>query len=636
MLPDTPGVERDVARELIGQVVAERYAIEALLGTGGMGVVYRARHVHMRKTVALKVLHREMTYLPEVVARFEREAVAAAHISHPNVTAATDFGRLEDGSFYLVLEYVAGRSLRDLLAHHGRLPPARATHIARQIAEALDAAHAAGVVHRDLKPDNVMLVERGEDADFVKVLDFGIAKLSRADTSGAPALTQLGSVFGTPEYMSPEQAMGTPVDHRSDLYALGIIFYEMLAGATPFAHEDSMAVLTRHMTQPPPPLASDVPAALAATVLALLGKRPHERPESAARVAADLALHEGTLGGPSAGGPPPSSWAMVPPSSLPLGGAALSAPAMTSPAATAADRPLSPSTFPLPRTLEEAKALLRQELVVGSLRVPVPWALASLGGAMLVTFVLVAVLVAAPGRRPPAPTTAPVPSDSAPLVSAPPPATTTTEEERDQARKAVATVERKAVYERTDEDWVVLGGAHFALGAYADCVSAYRNAISKRRALATDPTVLAHLRRAAADEDAANKVITLAETTLLRHGTGVDLLFQIWLDTRDDAATQPIAERCLKKLVILSRRGSEAVRIAVELNTTERCDKLLDAVTRAATDADARALPRLRELERRDGCGGRDCFPCLRDGDVLARAVRRATQRPAPTFDAPP
>src|SRR5690606_8292067 len=192
-----------------------------LLGEGGMGQVYRAQHVHMRKTVAIKVLHRELTMQPEIVARFEREAVAAARIEHPHVAAATDFGQLPDGSFYLVLEFIEGRSLTALWAEHGRLPPARALAIARQVCDALDAAHSAGIVHRDLKPDNVMLLAREGDADFVKVLDFGIAKLQSDDTSGQPALTKAGTVFGTPEYMAPEQAQGAGVDARSDLYTLG-------------------------------------------------------------------------------------------------------------------------------------------------------------------------------------------------------------------------------------------------------------------------------------------------------------------------------------------------------------------------------------------------------------------------------
>src|SRR6202012_136866 len=152
------------------------YRLERLIGEGGMGAVYQAEHTHMRKRMAVKVLHAEMSRLPEVVARFEREAMAAAHIEHPNVAAATDFGKLEDGSFFLVLEYVEGRSLREAIAE-GRLELGRALSIARQMASALGRAHSIGIVHRDLKPENIMLVARDGEADFVKVLDFGIAKV---------------------------------------------------------------------------------------------------------------------------------------------------------------------------------------------------------------------------------------------------------------------------------------------------------------------------------------------------------------------------------------------------------------------------------------------------------------------------
>ncbi|MFC1642226.1 serine/threonine-protein kinase [Myxococcota bacterium] len=233
---------------LIGTVLAGRYRLAQLLGAGGMGSVYRAEHVHMRKAVAIKVLHRDMTALPEMVARFEREAIASARIEHPNVAGATDFGQLDDGSFFLVLEFVEGQSLRWVLEREGPLPPPRAAEIARQIASALAAAHGAHIVHRDLKPENVMLVSRGDGVDWIKVLDFGIAKVTVEELRDQPALTQYGSVFGTPEYMAPEQALGQTVDHRADLYALGIVLYEMLQARTPFADDDLVAVLTRQMT----------------------------------------------------------------------------------------------------------------------------------------------------------------------------------------------------------------------------------------------------------------------------------------------------------------------------------------------------------------------------------------------------
>ncbi len=205
---------------LIGTLVGERYLVERLIGLGGMGAVYCAEHVHMRKTVALKVLHREMTVLPEVVARFEQEAIAAARVEHPNVVQAKDFGRLENGAFYLVLEYVEGRILHEAMKEP--MPLDRVLSVSGQIAEALEAAHQQRIVHRDLKPDNVMLVERPGEPELVKVLDFGIAKVSVRDRGKIDRpITQMGTVFGTPEYMSPEQAAGQSVDHRGDIYGLG-------------------------------------------------------------------------------------------------------------------------------------------------------------------------------------------------------------------------------------------------------------------------------------------------------------------------------------------------------------------------------------------------------------------------------
>ena len=220
----------------VGDVVAERYGIEAVLGEGGMGVVYRVLHMHLRKLYALKVLLPEWSSTPEVVTRFEREAIAAGRIQSPHVVAAIDFGRLADGSFFLVMEYVDGLTLRSVL-DAGALEPARALRILKGIVTALDAAHSTGIVHRDVKPENVMLVERDGQPDFVKVLDFGIAKtdgLGCGGPGGSTALTKAGAIIGTLEYMAPEQALGQPVDARSDLYSAGVILFEMLTGQCPF------------------------------------------------------------------------------------------------------------------------------------------------------------------------------------------------------------------------------------------------------------------------------------------------------------------------------------------------------------------------------------------------------------------
>jgi serine/threonine-protein kinase len=273
----------------IGTVLADRYRIDSLLGEGAMGKVYAAEHVMMHKRLAVKVLHRELTVVPELVARFEREAMAAANVDHPNIASATDFGKLEDESVFIALELVEGVCLRDAIAK-GPIPLRRALHIVRQIAAALGAAHALSIVHRDLKPENVMLVERNGDPDFVKVLDFGVAKVPIGDPSGGPgAITRVGTVFGTPEYIPPEQALGQPSDGRADLYSLGVMLFEMLTGVRPFTSTSKVSLVGMHLSEPAPRLRDRapglaVPESVETLVARLLKKSPQDRPESAFEV----------------------------------------------------------------------------------------------------------------------------------------------------------------------------------------------------------------------------------------------------------------------------------------------------------------------------------------------------------------
>jgi serine/threonine-protein kinase len=235
-----------------GRVVNGKFRVEALVGQGGMGRVYRARHLTLDRPVVLKMLHAAYSSDPQVVQRFQREARAASRLDHPNSIAVLDFGEAEDGTLFMAMEYLAGRDLARIVAEEFPLGEARIVRIGEQILSALAEAHAQGIIHRDLKPENVMVEPRRGERDFVKVLDFGIAKIT-APGSNEPKLTQAGLVCGTPEYMSPEQARGAELDARTDLYSTGVILYQMLTGELPFSSDTPVGFLTKHLSELPVP-----------------------------------------------------------------------------------------------------------------------------------------------------------------------------------------------------------------------------------------------------------------------------------------------------------------------------------------------------------------------------------------------
>ena len=244
---------KSASADLVGQVVAERYHIIKKLGEGGMGAVYLGEHVKMGRKSAIKVMAAAMSQDPDAISRFNREASNASRISHPNVCQIYDFGETPEGLIYLAMEYIEGQALKDLIEKEGALSPPRAASILRQSADALQAAHDLGIVHRDIKPDNIMVVQGRDNTDIVKVVDFGIARAVGGDESGQK-VTKTGLVVGTPEYMSPEQLSGDKLDGRSDIYSLGLVLYRMLTGDLPFQADSAQEVMIKRLTDDPTPL----------------------------------------------------------------------------------------------------------------------------------------------------------------------------------------------------------------------------------------------------------------------------------------------------------------------------------------------------------------------------------------------
>ena len=281
-----------ISDPLLDQVIGDRYRILQRVGAGGMGQVYRAAHTRIATLFAVKVLYGDIAHNEKMRSRFQREAESASCLQNRRIVRVVDFGESDRGLLYLVMEYLDGVSLTTLLERERTIVPRRAVAIARQIARGLAHAHERGVVHRDLKPENVMLIEEDDETDVVKLLDFGVARMR-----GSAHLTQYGQVVGTPTYMAPEQFLGVEVDGRADLYALGIILYEMLTAEPPFQSESLLELVGLHRNEPAPPIRdrgpyAPLPPRLAAVVHRLLAKDPTDRFASASALLEALALAE--------------------------------------------------------------------------------------------------------------------------------------------------------------------------------------------------------------------------------------------------------------------------------------------------------------------------------------------------------
>ena len=287
----------DPTADFVGQVIAGRYHVTKKLGEGGMGAVYLAEHVKMGRMSAIKVMGKGMSHDPEAISRFNREASNASRINHANCCAVYDFGETEDGTIYLAMEYIEGKTLSALLKETGPLPLKRAADILRQCGDALHAAQELSIVHRDLKPDNIMIVsQRGKDV--VKVVDFGIAKA--AESESGQKVTKTGLVVGTPEYMSPEQLSGDKLDGRSDIYSLALVFYRMITGALPFVADTAQETMIKRLTDEPMSLLQakpdgNFPAALQPVMDKALARWPNDRYATASEFAADVTRIAGTV-----------------------------------------------------------------------------------------------------------------------------------------------------------------------------------------------------------------------------------------------------------------------------------------------------------------------------------------------------
>jgi hypothetical protein len=410
------------AREaaMIGKTIDRRYVIQERLGAGGMGTVYIAQQTAVGRRVAVKVLPAAIADDLGAVKRFMQEARAASTLSHPNGITVHDFGQTDEGLLYLVMEFVEGVTLARLLKDTGALPVERAIRIAVQVLSAVEDAHDRGIVHRDLKPDNVIVSSRPGNPDFAKVLDFGLAKVAE-DPSGEH-LTKTGQVFGTPAYMSPEQACGERCDLRTDLYAIGVMLYEMLAGSRPFDGESPVSILVKHVNETPRsfsarPGCPRVAASVEAVVMRALAKRREDRFASARemRTALEAAVAPGRGSQPPSGAP--VSAPVLPGTEETL------APETVDAASVRSLRSMPPPVAP-PAALDAARPTASPEASSPGLRPATPhrpWVPFVAGLALLGAGAVVAVL-ALGGEAPPPPVVAsvvPVPPASLPPPAAP-------------------------------------------------------------------------------------------------------------------------------------------------------------------------------------------------------------------------
>ena len=623
-----------------------------------MGRVYSAEHVLMRKRLAIKVLHRELTTMAEVVARFEREAMAAANIDHPNVAAATDFGKLPDGAVFLVLEYVQGKSLRDEIAG-GPIAAERALHITRQIASGLASAHALDIVHRDLKPENVMLVEKGGDPDFAKVLDFGIAKVpigdmpNPAQTPAHTPITKAGMVFGTPEYMAPEQALGQTVDGRADLYALGVILYEMLSGSRPFSSQSQVGILGQQLSKSPPKISDRapgiiVPPAVEAVAMKLLQREASERYQSATEVVDVInrllapipghGIYRFTLPEGSPSNPPPPS-----PEAL-----------LLREAVTVSSKPKQPAPTPMPvvpgslHDMEPPLGGLGDEAggagldaKLDALRAKLPGPLQRVpsrllfGGVALIGVLgLLGVLVSAlsgPSATGASPSASAVTSVAAPAGAKKPsmegPFARPDElaDAKTGGPKAFEALLDK--YPKDPNIPIEMARDLAVKKNYSGAVGAVGRALSIDATFQNNPQVASLVFQTAQVKASSDAAFALLEGAM--GSRGADIAYDLvstsnvrpWVQTRAETFLQSSS---------FEKVATPSLRAIVKLRYSAGCDEKKALLPELKKSSDERALFELVPLQDKTGCGARkkdDCYPCLRTSNDLDDAIAAVRTR---------
>jgi len=611
----------------IGRVVAERYLIDTVIGEGGMGTIYRAHHQETGQTFAVKVLHPAMLEDEDAVARFEREAIAGAHVEHPNVATAIESGQISDGSRFIVLEHLEGHDLRTELME-APLELAHSLDIARQLTLALIAVHGLGIVHRDLKPENVMLLGGESGPTRVKLLDFGIAKVPIARLApsltgrAAEALTRLGVAIGTPEYMAPEQAAGEEVDSRADLYALGVILYECLCGRRPFDEKrgaDLRAALLSEDVLPLRKRSSElrIPPRVDMLVLHLLERSRNDRYQGAEELLHDLDVIISELNAPTSKRPEARE-----PTTLSVARTEL--PEVTTPA------PSTPTPIaPIGGGRGSGAVWLSAvglAAIIGVVATGVSMrdenAILELEAALDPTPAPSASLTAPPVESSPSPAA----SSSGPPVEEPPPEVReqASAAELDQAR-AKGPKALQVLADQYPEDPAVTKELMTTLFEYPGRHQETMRAVLRHLSLAPedteDPDMHRFLLLAANGElEPARRAVNVMANQL--GTTGPDLLYRLVISEGVGSYPKRLAVEQLKTERVRSQ-ASPALRVALDLRALKKCERK-DLIKRASAEGDARAMEYLQPLTRNARCPYANAARCYSCGPQTGHDVERA------------